>query len=327
MNFRPLGETPCSVLGLGTGTLASVSAGLTNSDRHRLIDAAAESGINLIDTADSYAQGDCEAFLGGALRGRRDRFVLATKAGFQFASLGGLARLVKPLARAVIMRLRAGRSLATQARQRALHHVRSQDFSAERIDRCLEASLRRLRTDRVEVFFLHNPPVEALHDERLLAALDRAVRAGRALSFGVSTAESEVLRHALEMPGASVLEVPLHPGIGADMAALLAQAGGRGFAIFGNQVADSGKLLRPPPGERDEHAAPRAKVAHLAAGEGLSPHHLLLKFALAQPGVTAVLTGTTSVEHLRQNVADALSPAALSPATFAALQSVGSNPQ
>ena len=102
MLFRPLGETPCSVLGLGTGMLCSVSAGLSNATRQRLLETAAESGINLLDTADSYAQGDCESFRGGALRGRRDRFLITTKAGYQFAALGGLARLVKPLAKAVV---------------------------------------------------------------------------------------------------------------------------------------------------------------------------------------------------------------------------------
>ncbi len=321
MTFRPLGETPCSVLGLGTGMLASVSAGLSNTARLRLLETATESGINLLDTADSYAQGDCERFLGGALRGRRDRFLLATKAGFQFTSLGGLARLVKPLARGAIQRLHSTRALFTRAREGAIAHgARSQNFSAEHIAQCLDASLRRLLTDRVEVFFLHNPPVEALRDERLIAALNGAVRAGKTLRFGVSTPEPAVLAAALEMPGASALEVPLHPGAVAATDPLLAQAAARGFAIFGNQLSYSGKLLRPMSVESDDCIAPRAEVARLAAAEGISPHHLLLKFALAQPGVTAVLTGTTNPAHLRENVADALSPTVLSPATLAALQ-------
>jgi aryl-alcohol dehydrogenase-like predicted oxidoreductase len=304
-----------------------VAAGLTKTARERLIDTAAESGVNLLDTADSYAQGDCETFLGHTLQGRRDRFLLATKAGFQFASLGGFARLAKPLARAVLQRLRAARGLFTRAREGAVRHgARSQDFSAERITQCLEASLRRLRTDRVEVFFLHNPPVEALRDERLLAALQAAVQAGKALRYGISTPEPAVFAAALEVPGVTALEVPLHPGAVAATGGLLARAAARGFAIFGNQVSHSGKLLRPPPGEVDMHAAPRAEVARLAAAEGISPHHLLLKFALAQPGVSSVLTGTTNAGHLRENVADIVSPAVLSSTTLAALHAAGGFP-
>ena len=109
MNFRQLGDTPCSVLGLGTGKLASLSTGLNDAERRRIFETAADCGINLIDTADSYAQGDCERFLGKVLRGRRERFLVATKAGFRFANLGGLARLLKPLARTLVRTLRSGR--------------------------------------------------------------------------------------------------------------------------------------------------------------------------------------------------------------------------
>ena len=89
------------------------------------------------------------ALSGHALQGRRDRFILCTKAGFTFASVGGIARLVRPFAKKAVSYLRAGRQLVTQARAVAMRaNIRSQDFSD--LGACAEASLQRLRTDHLE---------------------------------------------------------------------------------------------------------------------------------------------------------------------------------
>lgn len=322
MKFRPLGSSSCSVLGLGTGMLASLAKSLTAAERLRVLEAAAESGINLIDTADSYAQGDCERFLGRALQGRRDRFLLATKAGFRFANLGGLARFLKPLARAAVTRLRGGKSLAVRARQEAVQrtNLRSQEFSSPAIEQCLHASLRRLRTDYVDIFFLHNPTIEATRDALLRETLQRLVREGKARRFGVSSPEPEVLASALEIPGLEVIETPVHPCLTERAAVLIESCVSKKIAVIGNQISASGQLLAPPRAGEDEHASIRPLLQKIAVEKGVTFKHLLLQFALAQAGVTAILTGTTDPAHLRANVADVLAPEEWTPAEIARIR-------
>jgi aryl-alcohol dehydrogenase-like predicted oxidoreductase len=319
MNFRLLGDISCSVLGLGTGKLASLGTGLTMAERWRVFETAAECGINLIDTADSYAQGDCERFLGQALRGRRARFLVATKAGFHFANLGGFARLLKPFARTLVRTLRRGRAMAAGARRQALRmNVRSQDFST--LETALEASLRRLRTEYVDLFFLHDPPVEVLRDERVLGALNTLLRAGKARRIGVSSEDPVVLAAALEMPALHAVQTPVNPCVREEMDAVLAGIAARGIAIIGNHITLSGRLLAPPVGELDEWVAVRAELQRQADADGGSVSRLLHRFALAQPGVTAILTGTTNAGHLRQNAADVLAPPPLGAEPHAAIR-------
>src|SRR4051794_35201591 len=104
MQQRRLGGTDleCSILGLGTGRLASVSAGISRADAARLIDTAADLGVNLIDTADSYAQGWSERLLGDLLRGRRDKFLVTTKAGYCFPDLPCALRLAGPFVKKIV---------------------------------------------------------------------------------------------------------------------------------------------------------------------------------------------------------------------------------
>src|SRR5579872_5310093 len=145
MKFRRVGDTDldCSIIGLGTGRLASVSGGVSPAAAVRLLGVAEECGINLIDTADSYAQGECEKIIGRALQSDRGKFIVATKAGYCFSTLTGVVRFIKPLAKQVLKKFKGGRSLAGSVRT----NVSRQDFAPGVIRSCIESSLQRLRTD------------------------------------------------------------------------------------------------------------------------------------------------------------------------------------
>lgn len=296
--------------------LASLSRGLTDSERRRVIDAAVESGVNLIDTADSYAQGECERFLGGALGGRRDRFIVCTKAGYVFASAGGLARLVRPLAKHAVSYLRAGRALVSKARSAAMQaNIRSQDFSD--ITACVESSLQRLRTDHLDVFLLHNPPVEALRDERVVSAAQRLLEDGKIRMFGVSSDESAPLDVALTIPQVSVIQTPVHPFLDEAAKRRLAEAARLGRAVIANQISLSGALLTSSTDPADPYHESRIIVQTLAARHGCSVQRLLMGYAASHPGVSCVLTGTTRPEHVRQNATEIGLPSLVSDAEIA----------
>src|SRR6266568_4589006 len=147
MRYRSLGDSGLlvSVAGLGCNNFGRrLDAEATRS----VVDAAIEAGITLLDTADMYGGGGgSEALLGEALAGRRDKVVLATKFGQQGFDMG-----YGPAAGA-----RGGRLY---------------------IRRAVEESLRRLRTDHIDLYQFHTPdPVTPI--EETLAALDELVGVGK----------------------------------------------------------------------------------------------------------------------------------------------------
>src|SRR5262245_38883021 len=107
MRFRTLGTTGISVSELGLGC-SSLGASVFNADEagsRRVLEAAFEAGINFFDTAATYAYGRSEALLGEAFAHRRDKVVIATKAGFLPSSLARYGRFMVPVlgkARALI---------------------------------------------------------------------------------------------------------------------------------------------------------------------------------------------------------------------------------
>jgi aryl-alcohol dehydrogenase-like predicted oxidoreductase len=289
MTYRPLGKLQASIVGLGTGRLAS-RRGATRLEVEHLLDAARDSGINFIDTADSYASGECERWLGEMLRGpQRDHFLLATKAGYTFGDLPGPLSALNPFVK------------------KALHLAgRRQNFSTTRLRACVEASLRRLRTDRIDFFFLHTPPPQVLAAGEAMSLLADLKREGKVRHFGVSSHDPAVLAAGAQA-GAEVAQAPVNPQA-ARLPAL-------GVPVIANQVFLSGKLLA---GE-DGAATVQARAGEIARRLETSARCVLLSYALAQEGVACALTGTTNVEHLRQNAGDARALAPLTPDDLACL--------
>ncbi len=158
MRTRPLGSTGLRVSEIGFGawgiggrTVGATSYGATDDAvSRRALAAALDHGITFFDTAPAYGDGHSERLIGEAVRGRRDRVVIATKAG--------LAGFAAP-----------------------------PDFSPAALRASLEGSLRRLGTDHVDLLQLHNPPLEELRARpEIVEALDGFRRAGLARAVGLS---------------------------------------------------------------------------------------------------------------------------------------------
>jgi len=293
MLFRQLGDIQMPLVGLGTGRLASPGHGATGADAVRLLDTAADLGVNFIDTADSYASGECERRLGELLAGRRDKFLLATKAGYTFADLPGPLRVINPFLK------------------KALHKLgRRQDFSPARIGSCIDASLRRLRTDRVDFFLLHTPDTAAITDE-LFTVLDKAKSAGKIRHLGISCDNRAAIETASGRPGVTLVQTPVNPHTRQSFTAIAPILQTKNIGIVANQIFQSGRLLSQP--------GIQTRIQAIASEKRVPLPRLLIQYAVAQPGVTTVLTGTTNAEHLRQNVADALAQPAFTPEEFAGI--------
>jgi D-threo-aldose 1-dehydrogenase len=300
MESRQIGNTPlrCSALGLGTGRLASVSSGLSVREGIRLIHAAADLGINLIDTADSYGQGDSERVIGRALKGRRSGFVVASKAGFRLSGGGWMGRMARPLLRAATRHIRAVKQSASGLRERASSlGMLKQDFTPAYIERCVENSLRRLQSDYLDIFFLHAPPLEDLINEGLLDGLEALRKKGKIRFWGVSSDNYNLISKAPRVRGLSCLQTAVNPER-TGLAPALSGVAARGFGVIGNQVFSSGRLLA-------SEGSPlllnlRSRLAQICREFDASLQDVLLAFALSQPAVSSLLVGTTNVVHLQE---------------------------
>jgi len=157
MQTRKIGSLQASVVGLGCNNFGWRIDAEASA---KVIDAAIESGVTFFDTADRYGKGQSEDFLGRALGKRRDEIILATKFGMEME--GG-----------------------------------QQGASPKYVREAIHASLRRLRTDRVDLYQLHQPdPKTPIADT--LGALDELVRAGKVREIGCSNFSVPQIREAVD---------------------------------------------------------------------------------------------------------------------------------
>jgi aryl-alcohol dehydrogenase-like predicted oxidoreductase len=161
MRYRTLPGTDVEVseVGFGVWTLSTGWWGDRDDDEAvALLRAALDHGVTTFDTADSYGNGRGETLLAKAFEGRRDEVVYATKFGYDFYNYD------RPRG------------------QRELPH----DWSPKHIRFACEESLRRLGTDHIDVYQLHNPRMGAIRDDELFGVLDELRAEGKIRSYGVA---------------------------------------------------------------------------------------------------------------------------------------------
>jgi aryl-alcohol dehydrogenase-like predicted oxidoreductase len=285
MRVRSLGDggPDVSVVGLGANNFGN------RCDYERtlaVIDAALDAGVTLIDTADIYSQGTSEEFIGRALEGRRDRVLVATKFG-------------KPM----------------EARPE------ERRGSPEYIRWAVEESLRRLRTDVIDVYQMHEPD-PATPIEETLGALDDLVRDGKVRWIGSSNFSAE----QIEAAEGAARGAGFHRFVSAqnhyslvereveDEVLPACERLGIGFLPYFPLASGllTGKYTRgeaPTEGrlagrEIPEERWDRAEALQRYADErGVALLDVAVGGLLAMPAVTCVIAGATKPEQVRANVA------------------------
>ena len=275
---RPLGNTGLRVSVLGFG---GASIGFADPARQGefvpLVQRALALGITFFDTAPDYRRS--EELIGEALRGRRGDVVLATKVG------------------------------RTQHWDGAGWQV-TEDWSEVGVLRSVEASLRRLQTDALDLVQLHSPPMWVLDDGGALRGLQRAQAAGMVRHIGISADGAEAWR-ALALDAFATLQVSysiLQQEPGDD---LLPAAAARGMGVIVKQPIANGI---PEMGTRPEHpdwswkwdVAQRLDWPALGGATGRI--HVALRWLLANPLVSTAIVGASRIAHLDANVAAATAP-------------------
>ncbi len=253
MQHRHLGNTgiPVSIIGLGLVKLGRNTAVKypkpfdlpDDQQAMRLLDTAADLGINLLDTAPAY--GTSEQRLGKLLEARADRdaWIISTKAGESFAD---------------------GQS--------------TYDFTPSAIINSCTQSLRRLRTDRIDLFMLHSDgQAETRFDEiGSFDALDDLKRRGLIRATGASVKTAQGAAAAIDRVDAVMLEYSIDAPAMADT---IEHAAARAVGVLVKKALGSGRV-----GKQHEHSPAEA-----------------LAFALNPSGVTSVVVGTINPGHLREN--------------------------
>jgi aryl-alcohol dehydrogenase-like predicted oxidoreductase len=283
---RPLGRTGLSVseIGFGAWGIGGRTSGTTSygdtDDRTSLaaLGRALDCGITFFDTSSAYGDGHSEALIGEAFGGRRDKVVIATKAGYESWD--------KP-----------------------------PDFSPVAVVASTERSLARLRSDYIDLLQLHNPPASSLRDGALREAIDRLQAAGKIRAWGVSAKSPAEAIEALVEFAAPVVQANFNMmDVRAIDSGLLDEAARRGAGFiartplcFGFLSGTIGRDAAFPPGDH-RLGWPRAQLdnwidgaadllAAVKAEPGRQGTEAALRFCLSFAPVSAVIPGIlTSAE-------------------------------
>jgi aryl-alcohol dehydrogenase-like predicted oxidoreductase len=193
-----------STVGLGCSRFGSALSGASERDATFLIRHAIDHGITLFDTADIYGQGESERILGRAIRADRNKVTIVSKAGQRFSTKQRLASLIKRPVRCLAQRVPMVHGLIVAQRSRRL----ARDYSPRYIQQALEHSLRRLQTDRIELYMLHSPDPSDIQDGAVFEMLTRAKERGLIAHWGISCDDLVTAQAALKVRGTAVIEFP-----------------------------------------------------------------------------------------------------------------------
>jgi 1-deoxyxylulose-5-phosphate synthase len=291
MQYRKLGDSDLEVSEISLGSWLTYGVGVEADRARACLDEAFAHGITFIDTANVYGRGAAETFLGEALQGRaRDGYVLATKVYFPMSDT-------------------------------------DRGLSRAQIEKQLDASLQRLRTDYVDLYQCHrydwNTPLE-----ETMAALTRAVESGKARAIGFSEWPAERIQAALDMTGVTkfVSSQPQYSLLWRepeDEVIPLCAANGISQIVWSplGQGVLSGKYDpdKPPPTEsrassdkmggfmdrlmRPEVLRAVQRLKPIAEDAGLTLPQFSLAWVLREPNVASAIIGASRPEQVRENAA------------------------
>jgi aryl-alcohol dehydrogenase-like predicted oxidoreductase len=292
MKYRALGKTGLrvSVVGLGTMVHAGHFGPMKDSESLGAIETALDVGVNFIDTSDAYGAGYSETLLGKALKGRRDKIILATKGGNVMVGPNRGKRIFEP------------------------------DYIAKVMDE----SLARLQTDYIDLYQLHNPTVEVIEHGEVWQVLERAKRAGKIRHYGVSINTMEEGAAAVKDGRAETIQVEYNllaqePAETFFPAAQLSNVGviarvplKRGILTGKLTQADEerfqGEDVRARSFKGEAFAKELAKAEQLkflVHGPVRTLAQAAIAFCIAHPAVSIVIPGARNAEQMRENASGA----------------------
>jgi aryl-alcohol dehydrogenase-like predicted oxidoreductase len=298
---RDFGNTGLRVGVLGLGTVEIGFSGIDDPTLDSILGAACEAGMNVLDSAAMY--GDAEEKLGRLLAGQRERFLIFTKCGMHIPKLTGLQRGLRRVRRSV------GRMLGQPPLE----------YHPSTLQSNIEQSLRRLRTDRIDLMQLHSCSEELLKRGEIIQTLLRAKDAGKVRYIGYSGDGAAAL---WAVKSGYFHSIQLSVNI-ADQQALddvIPQALAAGLGIIAKRpIANAVWRSAERPYEQRLHVywsrMRELGYQFIAAPDAIAT---ALRFTL-HTGVHTAIVGTTSLEHVRSNI-EAIQDLAVNDLQYAAIR-------
>lgn len=306
MEYRALGQSGirASAIGLGTWVMGGwMWGGADEATSIRAIHAALDLGVNLIDTAPVYGFGVSEQIVGAALEGRRDKAIIATKCG-------------------LVANTRQGRMLmrATALGASETGHIEVFVFNGpDSIRREVDDSLRRLRTDRIDLYQTHWQEEQTPYEDTMAALLELK-RKGKIRAIGVSNADVKIMdryRRVGPLDCDQEKYSMLDRGLEAEQ---LPYCERHNIAVLAYSPLALGMLTGSTPPERDfsegdhrrnhprftrENRARAGKLLDafrpIAARHGCTLGQLALAWTIRQPGLTHALVGARDEKQVAEN--------------------------
>jgi aryl-alcohol dehydrogenase-like predicted oxidoreductase len=243
--------------------------------------------------------------IGKVLRKKRDRIVIASKAGYALPTRRRFIARIKPLIRPVVRLLKIRRDRLPSGSSGAL----TQDFSSKYLTSAVEGSLRRLRTDYLDILQLHSPPVEVVQRGEWHGALEELKRKGKIRYYGIAVDTLDAGLAALRYPGVSSIQFTLNLLEQAGAQELFPQAGAQGVGGIARECLANGLLVKPleeidlktycrSPEQEAQRVEQLTALRAAAQQSGRSVLASALNYPRSVPGVSVSLLGARNVEQL-----------------------------
>ncbi|MGE5220230.1 MAG: aldo/keto reductase [Chloroflexota bacterium] len=292
MRYRELGKTGLRVSAVGLGTM--VHAGhfgrMTDAESLSAIETALDLGVNFIDTSDAYGAGYSETLLGNALKGKRNQVILATKGGNVMVGPNRGKRIFEP------------------------------DY----ISQVMDESLRRLQTDYIDLYQLHNPTVDVIERGEVWSVLERAKRVGKIRHYGVSINTMEEGIAAVKDGRAETIQVEynlltqepretIFPLAETARIGIIARVPlKRGILTGKMTLADEARFQGEDVRARSfkgvafaNELAKAEQLKFLVHGPVKNLCQAAIAFCIAHPAVSVVIPGARNAEQMRENASGA----------------------
>lgn len=295
MKYRRLPRTDLELpeVGFGLWTVATTWWGkIEEPEKARLLEGALDLGVTFFDTADTYGEGYGEEILAKVLGNQRHRITIATKFGYDFYD----------------------------SIERVGHKERTQRFEPDFIRFACEQSLKRLKTDYIDLYQLHNPRIDAIEKDEIFDVLDALVKEGKIRYYGSALGpdigwfeEGEAsMRHrnvsSLQMILSILEQDPareLFPIATEEQVGLISRVPHASEVLTGRYT----QLPTFDPGDHRAHrkhewlsqALKKAdQVTFLAEGTGRTMAQPAIKFCLAEQSIVSVLPNITNMDELKE---------------------------
>jgi hypothetical protein len=270
MQLRNFGNSDLKVSPLGFGAAEMGFARMDQPEADRLLNGLLDMGVNVLDTAACYKES--EAIIGNAVSHRRDDYVLVTKCGHQ-----------------------AG-------------HLTQEPWSAELVTESIDASLGRLKTDRLDVVLLHTCGADKLENQDMIDALVRARDAGKTRLIGYSGDGPEA-EQAVDMDFMDALETSLSIADQQVLERYLPRARDRKLGVIVKRpIANAVWRYWDSDSDADDyhrtylHRLKQMDLRPEKVGFGGSPLEMALRFTCFTAGVSTAIVGSTNLDHMKDNL-------------------------